>query len=444
MEKKTISDNFSSSPQAKNPGGWQGFSSWVQGICVVTFDLELGQAIEHLYPPVLRLTEKDKINICYLAFPDSNSGVMGDSQFHFRIRTDGSRRKKPENEEQEKKDTSNLLPDQVSRLSLDNYNSKTPSGIQFDPNYLFGFVYFRQTKDPNIRRGYYQKSLILLSRLPLISFFSQVTNVLAKRYFESSGNLSTLDSACKDIDSWPSPIPGTSHNLLFMGLLFTSFLPSTSIRSSEFGTETVSVSSGDSSNPMLVPSSSFFVSPDLFTCLYPVVEHIDTLWELVLTGEPLVVMAGAPSLTSSAVQHLTSIIHPLAYCADYRPFYTIHDSDFRDITGSNSNALPNILLGVTNPFFSKALSHWPHIVKLGDGMPSSTCSSSPRHNVTHKQKKISKFKLDSKPGLYSQNRPLLEKDKATIKKIQKGIQMKRPGDVQSALLRRHFLGKLVI
>ena len=39
----------------------------------------------------------------------------------------------------------------------------------------------------------------------------------------------------------------------------------------------------------------------------------------------------------------------------------------QDITNSNSSALPNILLGVTNPFFTKALDHWPHIVKLGGG-----------------------------------------------------------------------------
>ncbi len=60
------------------------FSAWCHGICVVTFDLELGQAIENVYPGDVQLSETDKTNICYLAFPDSNSGVMGDSQFHFR------------------------------------------------------------------------------------------------------------------------------------------------------------------------------------------------------------------------------------------------------------------------------------------------------------------------------------------------------------------------
>merc|ERR1719400_1784717 len=114
---------------------------------------------------------------------------------------------------------------------------------------------------------------------------------------------------------------------------------------------------------------------DLFTCLLPVIEQAHAIWELVLTAEPLVVMASNPTVCSSTVQYLTSIIYPLSYCADYRPFYTIHDSDFKDITSSNSSALPNILLGVTNHFFTKALDHWPHIVKLGGGIGGNDATS---------------------------------------------------------------------
>ena len=70
---------------------------------------------------------------------------------------------------------------------------------------------------------------------------------------------------------------------------------------------------------------------------------------------------------------------------------------------SNSNALPNILLGVTNPFFSKALKHWPHIVKLGDASLAGLASVSGGHMGKSPSHKIKpKFKLDSKPGVYSQ------------------------------------------
>lgn len=39
-----------------------------------------------VYPGHAKLTEAEKTSICYLAFPDSNSGCMGDSVFHFRTR----------------------------------------------------------------------------------------------------------------------------------------------------------------------------------------------------------------------------------------------------------------------------------------------------------------------------------------------------------------------
>ena len=47
---------------------------WVAAVAVVNFDLELGQSIEHIEPPSFNLTEQERLNICYLAFPDSNSG----------------------------------------------------------------------------------------------------------------------------------------------------------------------------------------------------------------------------------------------------------------------------------------------------------------------------------------------------------------------------------
>ena len=388
------------------------FSAWVHGVCVVTFDLELGQAIENLYPGHIQLSETDKTNICYLAFPDSNSGVMGDSMFHFRIRLNQPKR------------VGHLAP---SRAHAE-FNRRCPTALQFDPNYVFGFAYFRQVKDSTIRRGYYQKSVILLSKLPLVTFFNQAVSIIARKFFDQ-GEIA-LEVACNDIDRWPLPIPGHSLELPLLGNLFQVHLPSLSTRSVESGSETVSFSPNHGE---MLPS---VMEVDLFTCLLPVIEHLHTLWELVLTAEPLVIMASTPAISSATVQFLTTIIYPLGYCADYRPFYTIHDSDFKDITGSNSSALPNIMLGVTNPFFGKALNTWPHLVRLGD-QSNHQLPRSPAHK--NKAKNSSKFKMDSKPGVFSQSKPLLDKDKAIIKRILKGVQLKRPAEVQSALIRRHFL-----
>jgi hypothetical protein len=144
---------------------WDRLHAWVHGICVVTFDLELGQAIESVHPASVVLGESDRTNICYLAFPDSNSGVMGDSQFHFRLRLSGK-----EEAGTATPRTGHLV--RKSRVHRE-FNRRCPNALQFEPDYLFGFAYFRQVKDASIRRGYYQKSVILLSRLPLITLFNQ-------------------------------------------------------------------------------------------------------------------------------------------------------------------------------------------------------------------------------------------------------------------------------
>lgn len=90
------------------------------------------------------------------------------------------------------------------------------------------------------------------------------------------------------------------------------------------------------------------------------------------------------------------------------------------------------MLGVTNPFFIKALDHWPHILKVGDTVEGS--------DVPEKQEKTRKNwdgrTLDTKPGIYTQYKTYLNKDKSVAKKLLKGD---RPSEVQCNILRRHFL-----
>ena len=42
--------------------------------------------LQFSYPHHVKLSDVEKANISYLAFPDSNSGCMGDTQYCFRIR----------------------------------------------------------------------------------------------------------------------------------------------------------------------------------------------------------------------------------------------------------------------------------------------------------------------------------------------------------------------
>ncbi len=47
--------------------------------------------------------------------------------------------------------------------------------------------------------------------------------------------------------------------------------------------------------------------------------------------------------------------------------------------------------------------------------------------------------FDAKTGVYTHYKPFLHKDKSVIRRLIKGLQVKRPPEVQTAILRRHLL-----
>jgi hypothetical protein len=88
-----------------------------------------------IYPGDAQLSSIEKSNICYLSFPDSNSSCTGDTGYFFRVKR--------------------------SEESLTNaqwhFSEAVPVAMQPDPAFYFGFVHFRQMKDPTLPRGYFQK-----------------------------------------------------------------------------------------------------------------------------------------------------------------------------------------------------------------------------------------------------------------------------------------------
>ena len=171
---------------------------------------------------------------------------------------------------------------------------------------------------------------------------------------------------------------------------------------------------------------------------------------------------------------LVHIIWPLRYASDYRPYFTIHNTEFGQMM---KNERPtSMIIGVTNPIFSKLILRWPHVIRLNDvSQQTSTkkknenflliehddedelavneledsfeLSMSPPRPVigkkvsTHgKPMKINETSTsDIKIGLYTKYRPFLHRDKTILKKLQSTRSQQRPDVVQNALLRRFFL-----
>lgn len=111
---------------------------------------------------------------------------------------------------------------------------------------------------------------------------------------------------------------------------------------------------------------------DLLGALEGALQHLWTLWEMMVVGAPLMVVAPSPTECSRAVAALVCLVTPLQFLGDHRPYFTIHDPSFRQLMlaqdqgdqGSGPPLEPS-LIGVTNLYFLKALPKWPNILSVG-------------------------------------------------------------------------------
>ncbi|KAH8387348.1 hypothetical protein KR093_006495 [Drosophila rubida] len=428
-----------------NNDNWIHLSQWVHCLCVVTFDLNLGQALEYVYPPQHMPSEQEVSNICYMAFPDSNSGCMGDTKFHMRLRSS-----------------------QVSPAALlPHYNGQCAPALRSDGSHYWGFVYFRQKRDANLPRGYFQKSLIIITRLPFFNLYYDILEQLAPKYFDQGNEL--LHRACEQINSqWPALMVGQTLRLPLLEYNYEISIPkaSSSSRKAMATPPTTTTSTPTTTLPVTTTPATVKLlasvnEVELFHSLHFVLEHLYTLWELVITAEPIVVVGTSPADCSHMVQSLVAVIAPLEYCAEARPYFTIHDSEFKEFTqeASNRSSCPAVMLGVTNPFFVKLLKDWPHMLRLVDNQKN---MQQQQQELLHKSHGNGNGNVKLQPvmannhnillngsltaagdsstaGLHTKYKPYLKKDKTLLKKVLLGMKTKRPEHVQTALIRRYLL-----
>lgn len=391
-------------------------SDWFTCICIVDFDIGVGQVLEVCYPPSAALTDTERTNICYLAFPDSNSGCMGDTKFHISLRTN-------------------------STLTLHHrlYNRECQQHLKADLGHYWGYVYFRQVKDATSKRGYFQKSFVLITRLPFHNFFYELIHRWAPAYF--TAGISALEQGCDQIASWPRLIANSQLQLHILGSIYQIYIPAGANKSCADSTapnDSEDVTNNNSA-PGTIPIS--ITSPneiDMFGPLHTIIHHIQLMWELVVLGEPLVIIATSPTDSSHMVQALTSLIHPLEYHAEVFPYFTIHNTEFREF--ASAAVPPAVILGVTNPYFAKTLQSWPHTVRISEPLQIQHNSENPvPHRKLERVRSLQKFLIDTTGSIYTHHRPFLQKDKSLVKKILNGVKTRRPTAVQSVILRRYFL-----
>ncbi|KAG2213794.1 hypothetical protein INT46_005249 [Mucor plumbeus] len=360
------------------------FRKWIVGFCIVNFDLEIGQALDYAYPPMdLTVTEQ--------------KNIASTSKF-------------------------------------------AASGPTADAGFLYGYVFFRQKKDPTIRRGYFQKSLVLLSQHPFVGLFSRVVSILGPAYFDTGQPM--LEAACMNIAQWKSPHDGKVIDLPFLGRLLQVELPT------PFKPQLLETTPFDMNK--LKPDIQIMASlpvGGLYHHYRDILKDLWLLWELMLLAEPIIVIAPDPGVCSEAVVSLVDIINPIPYCGDYRPYFTIQDSDFKSFVTKNK-PLSSLVLGVTNPFFNTAVQHWPNIVRVGRQQlrkPDGTLIPS---HMQHMHSGKSKPGLGNKSnvlfnfvqGVTSKRKSVISRDRELVKMLTEASVRGYPPDwVLNNILRRHFV-----
>ncbi|KAI9184303.1 hypothetical protein H9P43_003356 [Blastocladiella emersonii ATCC 22665] len=373
------------------------------GLSRVAGDLPL----ELVYPE-FELSEPEQRTIRFNSFPDSNSFFHGDLTFSFTIR-----RTRPATP------AAAAPPPQPAaangaRLRSESLNVALPS---MDDEFLYASVFFRQKPDPSIRRGYYQKSVVLISRLPLAGLWDRVVSLVGPVVCEMG--VPALETAINNIAKWPAPAQGML-DLPILGHVLQCHIPA--LPPLPCG-------------PQLLPASVRNLAPHhvlastLPTAVFPtfrdVLDHLWTLWELVLINEPLGVISSCPAVASRVIEGLVTLIRPIPMAATYRPYSTIQDPDFKFLT--KHHPPPRTLLGVTNPHFHNALDRWPHILQVG-----------PPRTPLGKPKAGAPTSLDIVPGLTTRYKRVVARDQAVLAQVA-SLTLANAADVAvDNVVRRHF------
>ncbi|KAI8904051.1 hypothetical protein EDD86DRAFT_178966, partial [Gorgonomyces haynaldii] len=413
------------------------FWQWILCFCVVHFDLEKGQSMEAIYPPI-EFSEQELKTICFSAFPDSNSiEHNGDSVFSFRMRNGYFSNRL-------------YLQQKANNLDPSRFEDMIPGlPIQTD-GYTYGYVFFRQKKDEELKRGFFQKSLVILSPHPWPGLFLQMVRILGPELMESlvkerktqqTVGTALLEAASFNVASWPSLpsslFPGSNFTiskvaLAFLGAVEHFLIPPEPQFPQMFDHQRTRQYSGSSMH-----HKYNLCNPGLFYQVFVrSLENMWISWELLVLGEPLLVSGDSPTACSTIVWALVELIKPLPFGGDFRPYFTIQDSDSKGLTSKARPPAPGTILGVTNRVFDDLLEHWPHSIDCGrtpEQFGSVELAGTPLA-ISHSVSQTSSIS-----GIRTKHRPYLSKDKKLLKDIQdKGVKVQGEDGVNN-MIRRHFV-----
>ncbi|CAA7266811.1 unnamed protein product [Cyclocybe aegerita] len=366
---------------------------WILGIAVVEFDLDDGPVVDGVYPPLV-LSPAETETLAFCAFPDSMQFDQGSQTHSFRIREQSQ--------------------------------SRPPTKDGF----IYGFSHFTQKRDSTSKRGYQQRSLVILTQHQYPSLFSSLVGQFGPLF--ATHGTPMLEAACHNIATWPDPTPGQTLELGFLGAVLHVEIP----HSIDVQQVTETSSFNEKYNPRLhiLATTAPFVPPPILL-FESSLANLWSIWECLVLCEPILVFGTSPAQTSQAVWWLRDLLRPLPLSGDIRPYFTMQDSDHSQLV-NKLRPKPGLLLGVTNPFFEKSCVHWPHVLSLGRRIP--TSNNSPRQNSPSVG-----APAGPTPGWKTKtHKRYISKDRALLKQLEIAVRGDDRAKMEASLaLRRHFCSR---
>ncbi|KAF9560706.1 DUF1630-domain-containing protein [Agrocybe pediades] len=360
---------------------------WILGVAVVEFDLDSGPVVDGIYPP-MELSAAESENIAFCAFPDSLQFDQGSQTHSFRVKA------------------------REFKVTKDGY--------------LYGFSHFIQKRDSSSKRGYQQRSVVILTQHQYPALFSALAGLLGP-LFEQHGT-PMLEAACHNIATWPNPTLGQTLELGFLGTVLQVEIPN-SLEVQQV-TETSSFNEKYDPRSHILATTAPFVPPPILL-FEAAMANLWSIWECLVLCEPILVFGTSPAQTSQAVWWLRDLLRPIPLAGDFRPFFTMQDADHSQLV----NKLPpkaGLLLGVTNPFFEKSCAHWPHVLSLGRRIPPKQLKSPGLG--TH---------AGPSPGWKTKtHKRYISKDRVLLKQLENAVRGDDKARMDASLaLRRHFCSR---
>jgi hypothetical protein len=369
------------------------FSSWVDCLVSIRFDLDIGPKIESI-SPAHAITDEGKVKLLHCAFPDCNPDCGYNFIFYF------------------------TMPDCTTAAAQSFSQTVAPPTTGNTVPELYGAAFYRQKHDPKVPRRYVQQVVVLLSHLPYYNVHELILRVVAPRfcqccplspdtgkvpvssvlspvpeaYFEVDQSYTpahytqedVLRDAMQELAQWPSPHPQVRYsvNLLQQALVFMT--PAHSLRQSIRATRS---SCAAVRTPMSVDQRVEFMEVargnaryrgssfgndvlPLFSLLGEQLHHLTYVWELLLRHEPLFILSNTPSVASATAFSVASLILPIQFNGTLRSYFTVQNDDFPRLSRMGK-ALPfptneALIVAGTNPFLLRSFSGWPSMLVVMD------------------------------------------------------------------------------